>query len=326
MRDVPGFPLAILALLCLCLGPQSVAQRSETPFSTSFVLVSAFDARGNPVNSLSIQNFRVRVNSKPVTVRTAHYTFAPRRIVVLLDMSGSMSGFDNSGKWKIACDAVRELITQTSGEVPIAMMTFSSTVEDVFDFSASRDAIAHRLARTTPYTSGSKLPKKTALLDAIAAGLKLLEPFQPGDALYAITDAGENASRVSDSQVHVALLQSGVRLFVLFFSEPISQASSPKSIGTFLDMVEASGGYTFPLVARPRPFQSRGVIYDPNCRAEVKQFTLALNAMVRGLWALEIPASPSKKTEKIKLEIVDNTGKVIRNIHLAYAHALPPTY
>ena len=65
----------------------------------------------------------------------ATYSFAPRRIVVLLDMSASMAGEPDHTKWRIASEAVQDLLTEAPSEVSIALLTFSDQVHDVFDFS-----------------------------------------------------------------------------------------------------------------------------------------------------------------------------------------------
>src|SRR5262245_48190564 len=121
--------------IALILVYSSFAQQTPTG-QTRTLLVNVLDRQGNAVRDLSKENFRVHVNGKPVVVMDAAYSTAPRRIVVLLDMSGSMAGdSDRSKKWQIVREAVSDLLEQTPPDVPIALLTFSDHVHDVFDLS-----------------------------------------------------------------------------------------------------------------------------------------------------------------------------------------------
>jgi Mg-chelatase subunit ChlD len=71
----------------------------------------------------------------------SNYSIAPRRIVVLLDTSGSMASETYSAKWQIARQTLATLLSQSPPEVQIAMLTFSSQVNDVIDFSLGRTGV-----------------------------------------------------------------------------------------------------------------------------------------------------------------------------------------
>ena len=70
--------------------PSTTANRS--------LMVNVLDRSGNAVRDLTKENFQVKINKQPVVVLGAEYSLAPRRIVVLLDMSGSMGGNRDSDK------------------------------------------------------------------------------------------------------------------------------------------------------------------------------------------------------------------------------------
>jgi hypothetical protein len=144
------------------------------------VVVNVLDVHGDPVRDLAKENFRLRLNGKPVEVLDARYIFAPPRIVILLDMSGSMTEETGSAKWRIAREAVGDLLTATPTGVPIAMLTFTSNVRDIFDFFNSRSVVTNWLSKGPGQEPKLKYPARTALFDAILAGLKFLSPVQPG--------------------------------------------------------------------------------------------------------------------------------------------------
>jgi hypothetical protein len=124
MTGAKKFFLSI-AVLAIFL-PSGFSQQSlNVPSEKRSVLVNVIDAHGNAIRDLTKENFHVRVNGKPVVVLDARYSLAPRRIVLLLDMSVSMTVDTESGQWRIAREAADDLLAETPAEVPIAMLTFS---------------------------------------------------------------------------------------------------------------------------------------------------------------------------------------------------------
>jgi len=328
MTGVTKFVLAIVILTVFL--PSSFAQHAlDSPSDGRSMMVNVLDAQGNAVRNLSKENFHLRVNGKPVVVLDARYSLAPRRIVVLLDMSGSMGSEDApAGKWRIAQEAAENLLTETPDDVPIAMLTFSSKVLNVFDFSQRRAAIANWLKESASPQRKRKYPVQTALFDAVFEALKLLQPFQPGDAVYAITDGGDNASQASATKTKLALLQSGVRLFGFLFVEPSRppySGSQKEQDGTvsFLSIVNDTGGYMFGVPGRWRvPSWPPGYVYDDDDNpAKIKVFTQRLNIQVSGFWTLELGDIPSN-ARRMKLDVVSKEGKIGKDIWVTYSRAL----
>jgi len=292
----------------------------------SSVVVNVFDTRGNAIRNLTKENFRVRLNGKPVAVVDAQYNLAPRRIVVLLDMSGSMTGEEGPEKWQIARDAVDDLLVQAPGNVPIAMLTFADNVHDVFDFPQSRTAIAKWLRENESQRPNLKRPARTALFDAILAALKLMAAIQPGDVIYAITDGGEDASQASAAQTEVALLQSRVRLFAFLFSEPLQLPAEQEGKDSVLKLVEDSGGFVFGIAGRQRPFAASWnfvYAYGKDSREKITASTKEFNIQVNGFWTLDLAAPSSNKDSKVKLEVVGPEGRMRKDIGITYARVLP---
>jgi len=98
----------------VAVGASALIAAQEVPKPATLpILANVLDLRGNAIRDLSKSNFKISFDKKPITVLDARYTQGPRRIVVLLDMSGSMQGDADSTKWKIAKEAVEDLLQQT---------------------------------------------------------------------------------------------------------------------------------------------------------------------------------------------------------------------
>src|SRR5207302_11329952 len=82
----------------------------------------------------------------------------------------------------------------------------------------------------------------TALYDTILEALKSLEPTQPGDAIYVITDGGENASAEKLTQLEDSLESSGVRLFAFLLGGPWLTSPGQWSVTDLYALVRESGG------------------------------------------------------------------------------------
>jgi hypothetical protein len=283
-------------------------------------VVNVLDRNGNPVRDLAKDNFRVKINKQPVVVLGADYGLAPRRIVVLLDMSGSMGGSRDTKKWRIAREAVEDLLAQTPADVPIALLTFSDQVHDIFDFRESRSAIS-RWLKEGP-TQRSNLKGRTAFRDAIIASLRMLQPFRPGDVVYAIADGGDNTSHVSVDQTKAALRESGVRLFAFLFAEYMPFGEEVGSVDSLVEMASESGGFVFGISGRAAlggvsSLSSWDADYDYNdrTREKIRLYTSALNIQVNGFYTVQVaaPVQPGK-AGRVSLEIVDAAGKPRKDV------------
>ena len=153
----------------------------------------------------------------------------------------------------------------------------------------------------------------------------MLGTTQPGDAIYAITDGGENASHATAVQTKAALLQSGVRVFTFLFAEPPLGDEANKD--DFLKMVDDSGGSAFGVAGRQRPGGTSWQVDffdDKDTREKVRACAQGLNILVRAFWTLELEAPSSNKASKMKLEIVDHEGKMRKDVGVTYPRLLPP--
>jgi len=322
--------LPLILIVTAVFSPSFARQSPEKSLATHSVVVNVLDKQGNAVCDLTKEDFQFRLNGTPVTVVDARYSLAPRRVLVLFDISPSMGEEHSTAKWQIAREALDDLLKQKPGEAPIAMLTFASEVRDVFDFSQGGTAIAKWLNEAPDQLRQPKRQgRRTALFDAILKGLKLLEPLRPGDALYVITDGRDNASHVSPSQARALLLKSGVRLFAFLLVDypPNAVGIGGESAYSFREMARDSGGFAFDLAAQSGTFLGAplhsGCVFDDANREKVKEYTQQLNIQVYGFWTLDLMVAPTSKQEKVSLKVVGHEGKARKDVWLTYSRLLP---
>jgi len=322
-------PKLFLAAVLPILSLSGFAQPSPSAPLRS-ILVNVLDRNANAVRDLTKDSFHIKINKQPVVVLGADYGLAPRRIVVLLDMSGSMGGQRDDNKWRIAREAVEDLIAQTPADVPIALLTFSDQVHDVFDFRESRSAIS-RWFREGP-TQRNSVKGRTALHDAILASLRMLRPYLSGDALYVITDGGDNASHVSFDRTKTALRESRVRLYALLFPEFAPTTEELGGADAVVEMAAETGGFVFGSPGRPAlgsisslPGWDLNYDYNDRTRDKIKTYTQVLNTQIQGFYTLQVgvPLQPAKSA-KVSLEIVDAAGKTRKDVGYTFQKTLSP--
>ena len=321
--------LRFAGLLVLACGFLAAARTAPTQ-TTRSLLVNVLDRNGNAVRNLTKDSFRVKVNGHAAALLDAHYSLAPRRIVVLLDMSGSRAGeTEKNEKWRIAREAIEDFLTETPAEVQVALVTFSSKIHDILDFSQGRSSIIEWLKRGPSQRSDIK--GSTPFFDAASAAAKLLEPALPGDSIYAITDGGDNSSRISKTAAKQRLLQSQIRLFVFLFAEPMpteEERSGPESV---MALARDTGGFVFGVSGHPSaggasflPSGNFEYDYDEHTRERIRLYTQALNIQVNGFYTLHLdaPLQPGK-TGRVSLDIVDGKGIARKDVAFTYSKLLP---
>jgi hypothetical protein len=320
-----------LAGILLSLGGL-VAAQSATTTTTPSLLVNVLDRHGMAVRGLTKDSFQVKVNGRRAKLLDASYSLAPRRIVVLLDMSGSMAGGVESKKWQMAREAFGDLLSGTPPDVQIALLTFSDQVHDEFGFSERRESMAAWLKEGTKKTGDGRIHGRTALFDAVLAAKNRLGTARPGDAIYAITDGGDNCSHTTATAARKLMLESGIRLFVFLFADASYLPAEDERLGreSLKEIARASGGFIFGVSGRASGLDflpsSDEYDYNDNTRKIIKLYTQALNIQVNGFYTLRFDSPvPPAKARKVSLDIVDYSARLRKDVAFTYSTMLLPS-
>jgi hypothetical protein len=330
----------VLACALLWLVPSLIGQNDDACLRRT-VIASVVDEGGFLPRDLGKGNFRGTYHGKTINVLSVAYTEGSRRVVILLDVSGSMRGreTDKSDKWQIARAAASELVASLPPGSKASLITFTNKIHTEAalstDFKPIQDWLNHDTARHPELLRGP-----TALYSAILAAVKALEPAERGDAIYVITDARENASQTRVSEVERALRTSGVRLFAFVLSagsfinveEPHPAADLPgerEGWAELLGMSRNSGGLmtalgekaVFPGVS---PHSWR-YIYDDLTKGQIRFYAHQFSQQITGFYSLtfQIPEDPTHP-QHWELTVVDAGGHKRKDASVAYPRELSP--
>jgi hypothetical protein len=142
-------------------------------------LVNALDERGVPIRGLRQDDFRAKSQGHEIQLVRLSFAEGPRRIVVLLDISGSMSGERDNGRWDAARGAALEFASSASPGTRLSLITFADDVKERVGLSLDRHEMLGWL--NSSQANNRKLMRgRTALYEAILAAAKELDPPQPG--------------------------------------------------------------------------------------------------------------------------------------------------
>jgi len=305
------------------------------------VVANVLTEAGQPVADVPASSFRGTFRGKPVRVLSATQDPGPRRIVVMLDASGSMG--QPPGKWQLAHGAAREIVLTSPAEYQIAFLIFADKVDRVVGFPEGRKAATDGLAALEP--GRGWIPKgKTALFDAILEGLELLGSARPGDVIYVITDGEDSASRAKPDKVERALLATRVRLFALGLLDPrargLPQGAGGPAPGVVPDRPDPLGSSRFPTrdeLIRSSPlhdfaedtggalFTVEGYSFEGKRQAELNLSLRRLYSQMTQFYRLEVALTePIDKPGRWKLKLVDDNGKEVKLWHPAYQSIFLP--
>lgn len=286
--------------------------------------VNALDDKGVQITNLKALDLQARLRGKPTTILSLTEDSGPRRILILLDASGSMTA-DTEDKWRLALKAANNLVTNSSETPAFSLIIFTDKVQETLGFEQGRDSIAKRLKELSP---GKKaLPKKTrpttALWDAISAGADILGSSNSGDVIYAITDGGDNASNEKEALVERKLLDRGIRLFGFFFDERSSSDPDVSNLTDTIGMADDTGGDAIAILPRMAFSEPYNFTKDELLRLDQSQQTLF--GEIAHFYRLGLALSQNgEKPEDLLLSFSHPKDQKWRGIHLRYPHKISP--
>jgi hypothetical protein len=324
--------LIVRSLLLAILASPFLGQlpaRTE-PCLDRTIPVNVYSEKGQPLLGLTAANFKASVKGAPLEVMAAAYGVGPRRIVVLIDTSGSMlpSG-PGPGLLKLSLSIASSFVVSAPADDTFALLTFSNSVEDRINFGQDRARVLEELSKLSHGGwKDSRGPRRTAILDAVSAGLALLNPVGKGDAIYLITDGDDNASHVSLSELRRALENNVVRVFCVCMSQPVSSRNrTPEGVGPadLARLVASTGGRFYDFELDSQGSQSYGAEFSTDLREELQFASSGLRSIINENYVIGLRlATPLDKPGKLDLQVVDDSGRRNKHVQLFYPQQLVP--
>jgi len=261
------------------------------------------DEHGQQILGLTSEQFRADFQGQPVKVMSAKFEGGPQRILMLVDVSGSM-WFDAQQRElvKLVAD---DIVSSGPPQAQLALATFSSKFETIVRFGQGRETVREAILSLNPAVKTSSTPfapGDSAMHDAILEAASMFGSPQPGDVVYAITDGLDNRSKSSTGKVLQYLEQRNIRLFASVihngrFMQPSGGSGGPELLGK---TAKETGGY-FTILETDSP---RKLGLGASTNAVHQLYGLMASFY---LLDIELPKDPDKPRE-LKLTVADANG------------------
>ncbi len=159
------------------------------------------------LDRLGPDNFSAEVNKQSIKVVSVEPNIAPRRFLILLDISESMRTARSVDR---VLYAAQEAITALPPESSCSVTMFDEQIEAKMSCSSNPSSLKVLLSSFKP-------KRKTAIFDTLKTSVDSLKDPSSDDVILLITDGIDNASKHKVGEMRRIILKTGVRLFALTF-------------------------------------------------------------------------------------------------------------
>lgn len=310
-----------LLFLASC-APPAAAQEFSCEHRT--VPVSFRDAQNLPILGVTIADLEAKAHGKPLKILSLAPDVRPHRLVLILDTSGSIAGLTTDASlWNLEFSLARHFFEMNRQRSQIALLFFNDKVNEVIDFSERNSAVADKLQQVGEDHDYWKkhIKGRTALRDAILQGVQLLDHPTSADAVYVLTDGGDNASAHSTSDLLRRLAVNPVRIFaVLLYRSAGYRSRAPEEVSGPEELSEValkSGGQI--LTAAHWHFGQLALSADTEgkLKAEETLSRLYQSIMQDSLLEIELPF-PIEKNQRWELKLSDAARRQWKGAQIIY--------
>lgn len=296
--------------LCLLVSaPVFPCAAAASDCSAPTIPLNAFDRNFNVERDLRAEDVKVEVDGKQAPILSLSFDTNPRRIVLMVDSSGSVEASPQQRGWGLAVPAAAYAAYVVPASASSELVTFSDKL-----LRESSDFENRKVVQAKVFDLAKRQPKgRTSLFDSVHQVLTEFNELHFGDAIYIVTDGGDNNSRISRRKVIEELISRGVRAFVFLVQQGTPQTEEERRGG--LDMygfAESTGGAVVRITS-----------VDVGGREQLDHLAPQIVAQIEGVYRLELGISEVKKSSRVKVEFIDRERKhSTRNI--VYSQQIVP--
>ena len=268
-----------------------------------FLAVNVMDRQGNQIAGLKPSDFRATVRGQRVPIFENIGAHATRRVVILVDRSGSTRPLSAAMR-----TLAGNLVATQTKKVQPALVLFSDHIVSSLDFSHSPEEILKAL-ENLPEAKGG-----TALLDALKYAASLFGQPRAGDAVYLITDGGENASKAGPFEVKRDFLEKGIRIYWVDLGDRYFPTEEETHREWLFDLAKSTGGQALQIDTK----------VGKDSQEQVAKQLQQLYEQIADFYDLQLDLPETRKWEGLRLEILDNKDKRRKDSRVLYPHELAP--
>jgi hypothetical protein len=318
----PIFKLA-LSLFVLLVWPWSVVAQ-EGVCSKRQLPVFVTEKDGNMVTTLTSSDFKVENRGAPISVLAWNHDARPHRMVILLDVSGSMRGM-GPRLWPAVMALARHASRAGGENDHLALVLFAGHVLERVSFSQGREAVQHRLVEVTndPLFPSTGKANDSAIYDALEEEVRVLENPTSADSFLLITDGIDEGSKSKPDEILELLSSSTIRLFaILVDPAPGRQGEIRPSMFAFEKFIQKSGGKAFgPIDAAEFRLSAKTAESRKAMDEKLDQFYQDI--FENYVLTVQVPFA-IQKPEAIQLSLTDSARQQVKKARIFFPREIGP--
>jgi hypothetical protein len=273
--------------------------------------MNAFDSNFKLELDLHANDLNVEVDRKQVQILSFSLDSRPRRIVLMVDSSGSMETSRQKTGWGIALPAAAYAVDVVPASASAALVTFSNKLQRESSEFENRKVVGAKvldLKRRQPQGG-------TLLFDSIGQVLIDFTELSFGDAIYVVTDGGDNKSKTSFAKLSQELISRGIRVFVfLVLRQELQSEEEITGASQMENLADSTGGD----VVRLSSAEIAG-----NNRGQLDKLAPRIISQVEDVYRIELGIPAVERAARVKVSLIDrNRRKNTTNV--AYSHQIAP--
>jgi hypothetical protein len=276
------------------------------------VVVTVTDGNWHTLAHLKVENFRATVDKQPIQVLSLEPNAKPKRLIVLVDASGSMKAAPGQADaYHLGLTLAAELVPYLTNDMHFAVYAFGDKLYPILALSEPPKTLPERLNGLP--SEWREAHGRTALWDSVEQVVQSLEQPGPEDVVLAFTDGGDNRSKVTLRKLDSELLASEVRVFGVLVSEQYLGRTPEEVEGpdNLMSLAKESGGELLRFDVPGKKTKSLA--------ADAREIMGQLDTPY--LLQIKLP-SPLTKDSKWKLQLQGIDHKLEKNFHLGYPQML----
>lgn len=213
----------------------TITQVDTSQFPVVTVYVSVTDSNGEPV-PVSPNQIVIKENGEEMKLDEVGGTddIGPLSTLLILDTSGSMN---HGGKLKSAKEAASAYVDQARSSDQIGLLTFNTEIRYEQPLTSDRRKMIAAI-------NALKAQDDTAMYDAMAEGIDILEAVSGRKAIIVMTDGLDNRSKMSPQQVLQLIGPQGLSISVIGLGDPSHSTGALTSLDepALKALAEQAGG------------------------------------------------------------------------------------
>lgn len=288
------------------------AQTSNYP--TQVVSLGVQDRRGQFVKG--IERPQIVFKGVAATVQRAELDNAARRILLLLDTSGSMGNY-KSLSWTNVVQFATHFVLLRKSEDSIGLDTFAERDEVQVSFTTDSQSVVKHIETLTNSGKGRTM-LGLALTEILA---RKEDGLRFGDAIILLSDGDRSdADKTDFSRLRDDITRAGIRI-CLVRVPPIMGPGATKEVSDVAGFLRETGGVEFNVINPLNDVQPmNGARVDPDTLASTAQ---AAYAFVQTFYRVTLEVQGvEQKPRQLRIEIVDKPKGTIKGWKLSYPRYL----